>query len=119
MGGHDFLDHMPFRMTCVMIAYVLREVMLCCRKCLMGGHVLVGTCLQDGISYNMLCFTERHVLRVGIIGGYVLLSGQHAIQGRKIIVIIEVHCYSTSTQTHTCTHTICCSFPPLTLNLSM
>ena len=73
MGGHDFLDHMPFRMTCVMIAYVLREVMLCCRKCLMGGNVLVGTCLQDGISYNMLCFTERHVLRVGIIGGYVLL----------------------------------------------
>ena len=61
MGGHDFLDHMPFRMTFVMIAYVLREVMLCCRKCHMGG-------------------TERHVLlevmfylRVGIIGGHVLL----------------------------------------------
>ena len=36
--------------------------------------------LQDGISYNMLCFAERHVLleimfflRVGIIGGHVLL----------------------------------------------
>ena len=41
MGGHDFLDYMPFRMTCIMIAYVLREAMLCCRKCLMGGHVLV------------------------------------------------------------------------------
>ena len=23
------------------VAYVLREVMLCCRICLMGGHVLV------------------------------------------------------------------------------
>ena len=41
MGGHVFLDHIPFRITCVMIAYVLREVMLCCRKYLMGGHVLV------------------------------------------------------------------------------
>ena len=26
MGGHVFLDHMPFKITCVMIAYVLREV---------------------------------------------------------------------------------------------
>ena len=54
-------------------------------------------CLQDGISYNMLCFTERHVLlevmfylRVTIIGGHVLLfemsywgtcfSGGHILQ---------------------------------------
>ena len=39
-----------------------------------------NACLQDGISYNMLCFTGRHVLleimfflRVCIIGGHVLL----------------------------------------------
>ena len=51
MGGHVFLDHMPFRMICVMIAYVLREVMLCCRKCLMGGHVLVE-CMSSG--YHIL-----------------------------------------------------------------
>ena len=80
MGGHDFLDHMLFRMTCVMITYLLSEVMLCCRKCIMGVMYWWSTCLQDGISYKMLCFTERHVLlevmsylRVGIIGGHVLL----------------------------------------------
>ena len=39
-----------------------------------------SACLQDGISYNMLCFTERYALlevmfylRVCIIGGHVLL----------------------------------------------
>ena len=47
MGGHYFLDHMPFRMTCVMIAYVLREIRLCCKKCLMGGYVLVE-CMSSG-----------------------------------------------------------------------
>ena len=26
MGGHVFLFHTPFKITCVMIAYVLREV---------------------------------------------------------------------------------------------
>ena len=26
MGKHVFLDHMPFKITCVMIAYVLKEV---------------------------------------------------------------------------------------------
>ena len=41
MGGHDFLDYMSFRMTCIMIAIVLREVMLCCRKSLMSYQVLV------------------------------------------------------------------------------
>ena len=34
-------------MTCVMIAYVLREVMLCCKNCLSGGHVLVE-CMSSG-----------------------------------------------------------------------
>ena len=41
MGGHDILDYMSFRMTCIIIACVLRMVMLCCRKCLMRCHVLV------------------------------------------------------------------------------
>ena len=31
-----------------------------------------NACLQDGISYNMLCFTERHVT-----GGHVLLEGRY------------------------------------------
>ena len=38
------------------------------RSCFVVGNVLWdvmywwNACLQDGISYNMLCFTERHVL---------------------------------------------------------
>ena len=61
MGGHDFLDYMSFKMTCIMIAYVLG------RSCFVLGNVLWevmywwSACLQDGISYNMLCFTESHV----------------------------------------------------------
>ena len=47
MGGHDFLDYMSFRMTCIMIAYVLKEVMLYCRKFIMGGHALVE-CMSSG-----------------------------------------------------------------------
>ena len=47
MGGHDFLDYMSFRMTCIMIAFVLREVMLCCRKSLMEYQVLVE-CMSSG-----------------------------------------------------------------------
>ena len=75
MGEHDFLDYMFFRMTCLLIAYVLREVMLCCRKC----HRM--SCIGGVyVLYNILCFTERHALlevmfylRVCIIGGHVLL----------------------------------------------
>ena len=40
MGGHDFLDHMPFRMTCYDSICVEGDHALF-RKCLMGGHVLV------------------------------------------------------------------------------
>ena len=54
MGGHDFLDQVSFRITCVMIAYVLREVMFCCRKCLMGGHVLVE-CMSSGLYLTIYC----------------------------------------------------------------
>ena len=38
------------------------------RSCFVVGNVVWdvmywwSACLQDGISYNMLCFTERHVL---------------------------------------------------------
>ena len=68
MGGHDFLDHMPFRMTCVIIAYVLREVILCCRKCLgrscIGGvhvfrmaYLTIYCVLLKDMSFWRSCFT--------------------------------------------------------------
>ena len=44
-GSYAFQDDMPFRMTCY--DNVLREVLLCCRKCLMGGHVLME-CMFSG-----------------------------------------------------------------------
>ena len=92
MGGHVFLDHMPFRMTCVMIVYVLREVMLCCRECLMEGHA----CLQDDISYNMfillkdmsywrLCLLDgRYYRRACIAVGDVLLGYVHHVFHEKM-----------------------------------
>ena len=56
------------------------------KSCFVVGNVLWefmywwSACLQDGISYNLLCFIERYVLvgvmfyfRVYIIGGHVLL----------------------------------------------
>ena len=54
---------------CSIIA--LREVMLCCRKYLMGSHVLVECMslgltgvlvLHEGISYRMICCTGGHLL---------------------------------------------------------
>ena len=48
MGGHDFLDYISFRMIFIMIAFVFREVSFCCRKCLMGCHVLVE-CMSSGL----------------------------------------------------------------------
>ena len=41
MAWHVFLEYMSFKLTCVMRVYVLREFMLCCSKCLVGGHMLV------------------------------------------------------------------------------
>ena len=41
MVGHVFLEYMSFKLTHVMRVYMLRKVMLCCSKCLVGGHVLV------------------------------------------------------------------------------
>ena len=41
MVGHVCLEYMSFKLTRVMRVYELREVMLCCSKCLMGGHVMV------------------------------------------------------------------------------
>ena len=41
MVGLVFLGYLSFKLTHVMRVYVLREVMLCCSKCLVGGHVLV------------------------------------------------------------------------------
>ena len=67
MGGHVFLECMSFRMTCLMRAYVWK--VMCWWT----------ACLQDGISYDMLCFIGRHFLldnlfhlSVCIIGGHVL-----------------------------------------------
>ena len=51
------------RITCLMGAYVLREVKLCRRKCHMGGHVLVECIssgwyiLQDDVFYLKTCLT--------------------------------------------------------------
>ena len=54
--------------------------MLCLGNVLWEVMYWWSACLEDGICYNMLCFTERYVLlevmfylRVGIIGGHVLL----------------------------------------------
>ena len=51
-----------------MIAYVLRKVRLCCRKCLMGGHVLVEcmsywrSCLLEDRYYRKACIAVGDVL---------------------------------------------------------
>ena len=75
MGGHVFLEYMSFRMTCLMGAYILREVMLCRRKYLIGGvgggggHVLVECMpsrwhiLQDDVFYWKTCLTGGHILQ--------------------------------------------------------
>ena len=76
-----------------MRAYVLREVMLYRRKCLIGGHVLVE-CMSSGWHIlQFLHFTERHVLledkyylNVCLIGGHPCrsrcLTGVHALHER-------------------------------------
>ena len=86
MGRHDFLDHIPFRMTCVMIAYVLREVMLHCRKCLMGGHVLVE-CMCSGwhilqyvVFYRKTCLIGGHVLLFEMSFWGTCFTGGHILQ---------------------------------------
>ena len=66
------LEYMYFKMTCLMGTFVLREVMfledMSCRS----------VCLQDDISFRMMCPTGTHVLwknwsylRVCLIGGFV------------------------------------------------
>ena len=79
MGGHYFLDYISFRLTCIMIAYVLREVMLCCRKmsygrsCIGGVHVFrmsyltICCVLLKDMPYWGSCF-----MRVCITGGHIL-----------------------------------------------
>ena len=74
MGGHDFLDYLSLRMTCIMIAFVLVEVMLCCRKSLMGYQVLVE-CMSSGwhisqyvVFYRKTCLIGGHVLLEDIAG---------------------------------------------------
>ena len=49
MSGHVFQEYMSLRMACLMREYPLKEVMVCKRKCLVGGHE--DTCLmKKGIS---------------------------------------------------------------------
>ena len=57
-GVHVFQDDLSYESICLMRAYVLRVIMLCRRKYLMGGHVFVSACLQDGISCNMMWLME-------------------------------------------------------------
>ena len=79
MGKDIFLEYMSFRMTCLMKAYVLREIILCRRKCLIGGHVLVE-CMFSGwhilqyvVLYWKICLTGGHGFLEGMyIGGHVL-----------------------------------------------
>ena len=58
MGGHVFLECMYFRMTGLMKAYILREVMLCRRKCLVGDH---EDTLDEERFYWRVCLVRSHV----------------------------------------------------------
>ena len=64
MGGHVFLEYMSFRMTCLMRAYALKVVMLCRRKCHVGGHVLME-CISS----------ERHILQYVVFYWKTFLTG--------------------------------------------
>ena len=80
MGGHVFLEYMSFRITHLMRAYAIRVVMLCRRKCHVGGHDWWSACLQDGISYNMFCFTGKHFLLEEMFYLRVYFIGEHVLQ---------------------------------------
>ena len=56
-------------MTCLMGAYVLKEVMLCKRAYLMGGHAL-QKCMSSG----------WHILRDDVLYWKTCLIGGHALQ---------------------------------------
>ena len=69
MGGHDFLDYMSFRMICIMITFVLRELCFVVGNLLWDIKYWWNACLKDGILYNLLCFPETC-----LTGGHVLLE---------------------------------------------
>ena len=52
-----------FRMTCLMRAIVLKEVMLCRKKCLVSGH---EDTLDEERFYWRVCFIRNHVLHDGM-----------------------------------------------------
>ena len=65
-------------MTCLMRAYVLMDVMLCWRKCLIGSNVLVE-CMSSGCHLTICCvlledmsYGGHFFLMVCIVGGHVL-----------------------------------------------
>ena len=65
MGGYDFLDYMSFRMTCIMIAYVLREVI----------HFFF---MRFSVSCESLLFT---------VGGYCIYFLAVSLSGRIILLL--------------------------------
>ena len=88
MDGHVFLEYMSFRMTCPMRAYVFWEVILCIRKCFVGGHVLVE-CLSSGryiLQYIVF------YLKTFFTGWHVLLKGMHS---RRSVTRLEKTYWST------------------------
>ena len=51
--------------------------MLSFRNCLIDVMYWWSACLQDGLSYDMLCFTERHVLLEVMFYLGVCIIGRH------------------------------------------
>ena len=76
MSGHVFLDYMSFRMTCLMRAHVLREVMLCRRKCFVVDH---ENTLNEERFYWTVCFIGNHLLHDGMFCRWTCLAGVHVI----------------------------------------
>ena len=73
------LEYMSFRMTCLMRAYVLSEVMLCRRKCLVGGHVLVE-CIFSGWHVTICCALLENISYWMTFYYLVCIIGGHALQ---------------------------------------
>ena len=49
-----------------------------------------SACLQDGISYNILCFAGRHVLLEGMFFLRVCIIGGHDLQFEMSYILLEV-----------------------------
>ena len=69
-GVHVFQDDMSYG------AYILRKVMLCRRKCLVGGH---EDTLDEERFYWRECLIGSHILHDGMSYRRTCLAGVHAI----------------------------------------